>query len=306
MSDDGLIFVAGHKGLVGSALVRRLRGQHGDRLLTVDRSKLDLAEQDSVNDFFAEYRPSQVYLAAARVGGIKDNNDHPADFIGQNLLIQTHVIDAAWRHGARKLLFLGSSCIYPKMAPQPLRPEYLLSGPLEPTNQAYAIAKIAGIEMCRSYRRQYGFDAICAMPTNLYGPGDRFDPENSHVIPALIYKFAEAKRTGSDEVVIWGSGQPLREFLYVDDLADACAFLMRTYSGDSIVNVGSGVETHIADLAKIIAEIVGFNGRLIFDSRYPDGTPRKLLDSSQIGALGWKAATVLRAGIESTWRSYQR
>jgi GDP-L-fucose synthase len=302
MSDEGLIYVAGHRGLVGSAIVRRLEREIPDRLLVADRADLDLTCQEAVDDFFADHRPSEVYLAAARVGGIKDNADHPAEFIRDNLLIQANVIHSAWKHGARKLLFLGSSCIYPKMAPQPLRPEYLLSGPLEPTNQAYAVAKIAGIEMCQSYRRQYGFNAICVMPTNIYGPGDRFDPNQSHVIPALIQKMWAAKRSGAREVVLWGSGQPKREFLFVDDLADACVFLMKDYSEDDIVNIGSGDEITIAALATMIADVVGFSGEIRFDPSYPDGTPRKLLDVSAADALGWRSRVDLRTGLAATWR----
>jgi GDP-L-fucose synthase len=304
MSDDGLIFVAGHRGLVGSAIVRRLEREFPDRLLVASRAELDLTCQEAVYDFFSDHRPSEVYLAAARVGGIKDNSDHPAEFIRENILIQTNVIDAAWRHGSRKLLFLGSSCIYPKMAPQPLRPEYLLSGPLEPTNQAYAVAKIAGIEMCHSYRTQYGFDAVCVMPTNLYGPEDRFDPERSHVIPALMYKFAEAKRLGALEVTIWGSGRPRREFLYVDDFADACYFLMSRNSEECLVNVGCGLDVSIRHLADTLQRVCDFQGALKFDERFPDGTSQKRLDVSLINSLGWRARTDLESGLRKTWEWY--
>ena len=300
-----LIFVAGHTGLVGQALVRRLQPEHGDRLLLRTRAELDLTDQAAVRRFFSEHRPAHVYLAAARVGGIKDNNDHPAEFIRENLLIETNVIDAAWRSGVRKLMFLGSSCIYPREAPQPIRPEYLLSSALEPTNRAYAIAKIAGIEMCRAYRSQYGFNAITAMPTNLYGPGDNFDPERSHVVPGLMRRFAAAAERGDAEVTVWGSGRPRRELMFVDDLADALVFLMARYESDAPVNVGTGEDHPIAEIARLVAEVTGFGGTLAFDSSYPDGTPRKLLDVSVLHSLGWRHRTALAEGLRRTWNWYQ-
>jgi GDP-L-fucose synthase len=296
MAENGPIFVAGHTGLVGSALVRALQAR-GESLLLATRSELDLRRQSEVEAFFAQHRPRQVYLAAARVGGIGDNAAHPADFIRDNLLIQSNVIDSAYRFGAQKLLFLGSSCIYPRDAPQPLKPEYLMSGPLEPTNSAYAMAKLAGIEMCRSYRRQHGFNAIAAMPTNLYGPGDRFDERQSHVIPALILRFIRARDAGEKVVTVWGSGKALREFLYVDDLAEALLLLMDRYEDDEIVNIGSGEEVSIEALARLIAEAVGYSGELQFDTNYPDGTPRKMLDSSAIRFMGWRPKVTLFEGI---------
>jgi len=294
------IFVAGHRGLVGAALVRRLQREAGVQLLLRTRAELDLTDQAAVRAFFATERPQQVYLAAAKVGGIHANDTYPADFIGENLAIQTNVIDAAWRSGVQKLLFLGSSCIYPREAPQPMREDCLLTGPLEPTNQWYAIAKIAGLKMAQAYRIQHGFDAICAMPTNLYGPGDNFHPDNSHVLPALIRKFTEAVATGQDAVTIWGTGQPRREFLHVDDLADACVFLMAHYSASEPVNIGWGEDITIAELARLVADATGFRGQLRFDTSRPDGTPRKLLDVSRLHALGWRPRIDLRAGITST------
>jgi GDP-L-fucose synthase len=293
------VHVAGHRGLVGSALVRRLRAEGVDLLLPT-RDELDLTDQASVEAFYAATRPDVVFLAAAKVGGIGANAAHPAEFIRDNLAIQTNVVHAAWRHGVRKLCFFGSSCIYPKHAPQPLREEALLTGPLEPTNEWYAIAKIAGIRMCQAYRRQYGFDAICLMPTNLYGPGDNFDPENSHVLPALVRRFHEAARDGRDSVTIWGSGTPLREFLHVDDLADAAVFMLRRWSDERIVNVGSGDEVSIGELARLIAAATGYRGRIDTDPSRPDGTPRKLLDSSTIRALGWRPRIGLQQGIADT------
>lgn len=294
------IFVAGHRGLVGAALVRRLQREAGVQLLLRTRAELDLTDQAAVRAFFATERPQQVYLAAAKVGGILANDTYPADFIGENLAIQTNVIDAAWRSGVQKLLFLGSSCIYPREAPQPMREDCLLTGPLEPTNQWYAIAKIAGLKMAQAYRIQHGFDAICAMPTNLYGPGDNFHPDNSHVLPALIRKFTEAAATGQDTVTIWGTGRPRREFLHVDDLADACVFLMAHYSDSEPVNIGWGEDVTIAELAQLVADATGFRGQLRFDTSRPDGTPRKLLDVSRLRALGWRPRIELRAGITST------
>ena len=304
MNDGARVYVAGHRGLVGAAIVRRLERAGFSNLILRTHAELDLRSQAAVDAFFAAERPEYVYLAAARVGGIHANNSYPADFIRDNLQIQTNVIDAAWRNGTQKLLFLGSSCIYPKLAPQPLHEDSLLTGPLEPTNQWYAIAKIAGIKTCEAYRRQHGFDAISAMPTNLYGPGDNFSLENSHVLPALMRKFHEAKTSGAAEVVVWGTGSPRREFLYVDDLADAALFLMRNYSAGELVNVGCGEDLTILELAQTVAEVVGFQGRLRFDASKPDGTPRKLLDVSRLSALGWKAQVPLRDGLERTYRWY--
>lgn len=298
------VFVAGARGLVGSAIVRRLQADGFEDVLVPDRKELDLTSQAQVDAFFEQRRPSHVFLAAAKVGGIQANNTYPADFIRDNLLIQSNVIDAAHRFGVRKLVFLGSSCIYPRLAPQPIREDSLLTGPLEPTNEWYAVAKIAGIKMCQAYRRQYGFDAISLMPTNLYGPGDNFDLQNSHVLPALIRKFHEAKRDGTPAVTIWGTGTPLREFLYVDDLADAALFLMRNYSDEAIINVGCGKDLSIGDLAHLVADTVGFHGALQFDTSKPDGTPRKLLDVSRLAALGWSAPTTLGDGLARTYAWY--
>lgn len=302
MQTNSRIYVAGHGGLAGSAIVRRLRSEGFDRLVLRTHAELDLTCQARTEEFFASEKPDYVFLAAALVGGILANNSRRADFLRQNLLIQTNVIDAAWRHGARKLLFLGSSCIYPKFASQPMTEDALLTGPLEPTNEPYAIAKIAGIKMAEAYRCQYGFDAVSLMPTNLYGPGDNFDLESSHVLPALIRRFHEAKLAGAPAVTIWGSGSPLREFLHVDDLAGAAVFLMRNYSSGAIINVGSGEEISIGDLARLIGEIVGFSGDIEYDRSKPDGTPRKLLDSSRLLALGWEPALGLRDGIIQTYR----
>lgn len=301
MKRDSAIFVAGHRGLVGSAIVRRLRAVGFSNLLLYDRSRLNLIRQSDVEKFFAEQRPEYVFLAAAKVGGIVANDTHPADFIRDNLAIQTNVIDAAYRSGARKLLFLGSNCVYPKYAAQPVREESLLTGSLEPTNEWYAVAKIAGLKMCQAYRRQYGFNAISAMPVNLYGPGDNFGLESAHVLPALIRKIHDAKGRGDAEVEVWGSGTPRREFLYVDDLADACIFLMDRYENDQWINVGSGRDETIAELAQTISRVVGFGGSLRFDTSKPDGTPRKLLDTSRINALGWSPQIDLEAGIRSTY-----
>lgn len=297
MHPESRIYVAGHRGMVGSAIVRRLRADGFTNLVLRTHTELDLTDQAAVDAFFASERPEYVFLAAAKVGGIHANSSYPADFIRDNLAIQTNVIHSAWKHGARKLLFLGSSCIYPRDCPQPIKEEYLLTGPLEPTNEWYAIAKIAGIKLCQAYRKQYGFDAICAMPTNLYGPGDNYHPENSHVVPALIRRFHEAKLRGDKDVVIWGTGTPLREFLHVDDLAEACLLLMQRYGGEQIVNVGSGEEVSIAQLAQLIAKAVGYQGRLVFDASKPDGTPRKLLDLSRLAAFGRTPKTSLADGI---------
>lgn len=298
------IYVAGHRGLVGGAIVRRLLRMGLSHVLLCERSDLDLTDQAAVQAFFAREQPAYIFLAAAKVGGILANDSYPGDFIRDNLLIQTNVIDAAARAGARKLLFLGSSCIYPKFANQPMTEEMLLGGPLEETNQWYAVAKIAGIKMCQAYRRQYGFDAICAMPTNLYGPGDNFDLQTSHVLPALIRKFHDAKCVNRSEVTIWGTGKPRREFLYVDDLARAAIFLMKHYSGEDIINVGVGEDISINELAWMIGDVIGYKGRIIHDTTKPDGTPRKLLDVSRLWSLGWRARTPLREGIRRTYMWY--
>jgi len=304
MTKESKIFVAGHRGLVGSAILRRLKTEGFVNLVIRTRGELDLRDQAAVNRFFEEERPEYVFLSAAKVGGILANSTYPADFIRDNLQIQTNVIDAAYHSGSKKLLFLGSSCIYPKHAPQPMKEEHLLTGPLEPTNEWYAIAKIAGIKMAQAYRRQYGFNAISLMPTNLYGPGDNFDLETSHVIPALIRKFHEAKVRGEPHVVVWGTGAPRREFLHVDDLADAAVFLMQNYDGEAFVNVGVGQDISIRELAELIREVVGFEGEIRFDTSKPDGTPRKLLDVSKLNALGWRARIPLRAGLRQTYQWY--
>jgi GDP-L-fucose synthase len=301
MNKESRIFVAGHNGLVGSAIVRRLAADGHSQLLLRSSAELDLRDQTAVEHFFAHARPEFVFLAAAKVGGIHANSTYPADFLRDNLQIQTNVIDAAHRYGATKLLFLGSSCIYPKHAPQPMPESCLLTGPLEPTNEWYAIAKIAGVKMCQAYRRQYGFNAICAMPTNLYGPGDNFDLVNSHVLPALIRRFHDAKLKGEREVVAWGTGQPRREFLHVDDLADACVFLMNAFDGEEWINVGWGEDISIRELAERVQQVVGFSGQLRFDASKPDGTPRKLLDVSRLNALGWNPQIQLLAGLKATY-----
>lgn len=301
MTPYASIFVAGHRGLVGSAIVRRLRAAGFSSIIARERRELDLRNQAAVNAFFEQARPQYVFLAAAKVGGILANDSYPAEFLRDNLAIQSNVIDAAYRNGTEKLLFLGSSCIYPKHAPQPMGESCLLTGPLEPTNEWYAIAKIAGLKMCQAYRRQYGFNAISVMPTNLYGPGDNFDLNSSHVLPALIRKFHEAKEQGKPEVEIWGTGTPRREFLHVNDLADACLFLMKRYDDEGWINVGWGEDVTILKLAEIIARIVGFEGTLRFDTSKPDGTPRKLLDTSRLTSLGWRPAMRLEDGIRSTY-----
>lgn len=306
MDSGSRIFVAGHRGLVGSAICRSLRSQGWTNLVLRTRAELDLRNQAAVQHFFQESRPEFVFLAAAKVGGILANSTYPADFLRDNLDIQTNVIDAAYRAGVKKLEFLGSSCIYPKLAPQPIREEYMLTGELEPTNEWYAIAKIAGIKMAQAYTKQFGFNAISLMPTNLYGPGDNFDLESSHVLPAMLRKFHDAKTTQAVEVVLWGSGAPRREFLHVDDLAEAAVFLMRHYDDPQIVNVGSGEEVTIRELAEMVQQITGYQGRIAFDSSKPDGTPRKLLDTSRISALGWKPMRTLRPGIESTYEWYKQ
>jgi GDP-L-fucose synthase len=299
---DTPIYVAGHNGLVGSAIARRLRADGASQLLLRSSKELDLRRQAEVERFFAEQRPQYVFLAAARVGGIEANRSRPAQFIRDNLQIQTNVIDAAYRNGARKLLFLGSSCIYPRLAPQPMPEDCLLTGPLESTNQWYAIAKIAGLKMCQAYRREFQFDAICAMPTNLYGPGDNFNLLESHVLAALIRKCHEAKLHQAAAVEVWGTGTPRREFLHVDDLADAWVYLMRTYSDEAPVNIGWGLDVSIAELARLVADTVGYKGELRFDVSKPDGVPRKLLDTSRLTALGWQPKIRLDAGLISTYQ----
>ena len=296
------VYVAGHTGLVGSALVRRLGGAEGLLVRTID--ELDLIDQRATNAFFEKERPEQVYLVAGRVGGIQANSTYPAEFIYQNLMMEANVIHAAYRYGVKKLLFTGSSCIYPKMAPQPLREEHLLTGPLEPTNEWYAIAKIAGIKLCQAYRRQYGFAAISAMPTNLYGPGDNFNLQTSHVLPALLRKFHEAQAAGAPAVKVWGTGTPRREFLHVDDLADALVFLMERYDQEEIINVGTGEDLTIRELCEMVREVVGYGGKIEFDPAMPDGTPRKVMDVSRLRSLGWAPRISLRQGIESTYRWY--
>ena len=304
MEKDAKIYIAGHRGMVGSAIVRRLKKEGFQNLLLATSSELDLRDQQAVSDFFEKGKPDYVFLAAAKVGGIQANNTYRAEFLYDNLMIQTNVIHHSWMNGVKKLLFLGSSCIYPKMAPQPLKEEYLLTGLLEPTNEPYAIAKIAGIKMCDAYRDQYGCHFISAMPTNLYGPHDNYDLANSHVLPALLRKFHEAKLKGEKTVTVWGSGTPLREFLHVDDLADACYFLMEHYDEKGLVNIGVGHDLSIRDLALMIKDITGFEGSLQFDTSKPDGTPRKLMDVSKLHHLGWKEKISLREGIEQVYRVY--
>jgi len=304
MDNNSRIFVAGHRGMVGSAICRRLRQDGFVNLRQRNRQELDLRDQAATRQFFATEKPEYVFLAAAKVGGILANTTYPADFVYDNLLIQTNVIEAAARNGVRKLLFLGSSCIYPKLAPQPIREESLLTGPLEPTNEWYAIAKIAGIKLAQAYRTQYGLNAISLMPTNLFGPGDNFDLQSSHVLPALIRKTHHALQTGAPEIIVWGSGTPRREFLHVDDLADAAVFLMREYDESEIINVGTGSDVTIRELAEMIQRTAGYVGRLTFDSSKPDGTPRKLLDVSRLTGLGWKPRISLSDGIAEVWRWY--
>jgi GDP-L-fucose synthase len=306
LEKNAKIFVAGHRGLVGSAILRLLREQGYTDLVYRTHAELDLSDQSAVKNFFAQERPEYVFLAAAKVGGIHANNIYPAEFIYQNLAVQNNVIHFSYLNGVKKLCFLGSSCIYPKMSPQPMKEEYLLDGKLEPTNEPYAIAKIAGIEMAKSYNRQYGTNYISVMPTNLYGPNDNFDLQNSHVLPALIRKFVEAKEQHSPSVVLWGTGRPMREFLYVDDMADACIFLMNNYSGNDFFNIGTGEDVTILEVAQKIKAIVGFTGELEFDASKPDGTPRKLLDVSRINALGWKAKVPLQEGLEKTIAWYEK
>ncbi len=314
MNPDSKIYIAGHRGLVGSALVRQLQARGYRNLVTRTHAELDLTDQAAVRAFFAAEKPEYVFLAAAKVGGIHANHTYPAEFIHQNLAIQTHVIHESWRNGVQRLLFLGSSCIYPRDCPQPMKEEYLLTGPLEATNRPYALAKIAGIEMCHAYNRQYGTQYLAAMPTNLYGPNDNYDLQNSHVLPALLRKMHEAKQRGDKEVVVWGSGTPRREFLYSDDMADACVFLMVASEGKlaglftpdapPLFNIGCGQDVTIRQLAETVAEVVGFVGNMVFDRTKPDGTPRKLLDVSRMSGLGWAAHTSLKSGIALAYRDF--
>jgi GDP-L-fucose synthase len=304
MNNESKIYIAGHRGLVGSALVRVLQREGYTNLLMASSKELDLREQAAVREFLAAERPDYVFLAAARVGGILENNSFPADFIYQNLMIAANVIESARLSGVHKLMCLGSTCIYPRLAPQPLREEYLLTGPLEPTNEWYAVAKIAGIKLCQAYQRQYGSNFISVMPTNLYGPEDNFELESSHVMPALIRKFHEAKVANAPSVTVWGSGKPLREFLHVDDCASACLYLMQHYEGEDIVNIGVGEDISIARLAEIIGEVVGYHGEIIYDASKPDGAPRKLVDVSRINGLGWHARIGLEEGVRRTYEWY--
>jgi GDP-L-fucose synthase len=304
MNTSDRTYIAGHQGLVGSALVRRLQAEGCDNLLLRSRAELDLTDAAAVDRFFSTERPQYVFLAAAKVGGIVANNTYPADFIRDNLAIQLNVIDAAHRHGAAKLLFLGSSCVYPKHAPQPMKEEHLLTGPLEPTNEPYAIAKIAGIKMCEAYRRQYGARFISVMPTNLYGPNDNFDLETSHVLPALIRRFHEAKLAHAPAVTLWGTGAPRREFLHVDDLADACVYLMRHYDAAQPVNIGWGRDISIRELARLVARVVGYGEAVEWDASKPDGTPQKLLDTGRLTGLGWRPGIALEEGIRRTYEGY--
>lgn len=304
METDSKIYVAGHRGMVGSAIVRELRRQGYDNIITRTHSELDLVNQNAVNEFFASERPDYVFLAAARVGGIEANDKAPADFMYQNMMLEMNVIHAAWRNGCKKLEFLGSSCIYPRMAPQPMREDCLLTSSLEKTNEAYALAKISGLKYCEYLNRQYGTDFISVMPTNLYGPNDNYHPTHSHVLPALIRRFHEAKESGAPCVTCWGDGSPLREFLYVDDLADLCVFLMNNYSGDETVNAGTGQELTIRELTEMVAGVIGYEGEVRWDTSRPNGTPRKLLDVSKARALGWEARTPLREGIRLAYEDF--
>jgi GDP-L-fucose synthase len=303
---DRKIFLAGHRGMVGSALVRRFRQAGAENLLLRDRQELDLTSQAAVEDFMATEKPDLAVIAAAKVGGIHANNTYPAEFLFDNLAIAANCIHSAWRHGVKRVLFLGSSCIYPKHAPQPMPEDCLLTSPLEPTNEAYAVAKIAGLKLCQYYRKQYGVLFHSAMPTNLYGPGDNYHPENSHVMPALIRRFHEAKENHAPEVVVWGTGSPKREFLHVDDLADACFKLIQIDNPPDWVNVGTGTDVTIRELAELVKEVVGYEGKLTFDSSKPDGTPRKLLDVSLLDRLGWKARIDLRQGVADTYQQFLR
>ena len=307
MEKNSKVYVAGHRGLVGSAIMRKLESKSYKNIICRTHKELDLTDQQAVNEFFESEKPEYVFLAAAKVGGIMANSTYPAEFIYDNLMIETNVINAAYKYGVKKLLFLGSSCIYPKFASQPMKEEYLLTGELEPTNEAYAIAKIAGIRLCKHYNQQYGTNFISVMPTNLYGPNDNFDLQTSHVMPALIRKFHEAKINNEPKVVIWGTGKPLREFLHVDDMADACVYLMDNFNAEDIgefVNIGVGKDVSIAELAETIRDIVGFEGEVVYDTSKPDGTPRKLLDVSLLNSLGWKHSIDLKEGIKNTFEWY--
>jgi len=304
MNLDSKIYVAGHRGMVGSAIVRQLTELGYTNIITADRNKLNLTNQQQVQSFFADEMPEYVFLAAAKVGGIKANDQFRADFIYENLMIEANIIKCAQQFSVKKLIFLGSSCIYPKMSPQPIKEDYLLTGSLEPTNDAYAIAKIAGIKMCQDFNKQYSTNFISVMPTNLYGTNDNYDLNNSHVLPAMIRKFHEAKIEGKDKVEIWGTGSPMREFLYVDDLADACIYLMMNYNGSEIVNIGTGKDISIKDLAHLVKEIVGFDGDIYFNTDMPDGTPRKLLDVSRLKEIGWEYKTSLKEGIKKAYLDY--
>lgn len=304
MNKEETIFVAGHRGMVGSAIVRKLKEKGYKCILTATRDQLDLLDQEAVESFINEHKPDYIYLAAAKVGGIHANNTFRGQFIYENMMIESNIIHAAWKYGVKRLLFLGSSCIYPRDCPQPIQEDYLLTGPLEQTNEPYAIAKIAGIKLCESYNRQYGTEYVSVMPTNLYGPNDNYDLESSHVLPALIRKAHEAKERGDKELVVWGSGKPMREFLYVDDMADACVFLMESTVKDGLFNIGTGEDITIRDLAETIMEVVGFDGEIVFDASKPDGTPRKLLNVDKMKQLGWVAKTALREGISESYSDF--
>lgn len=306
MKKDSKIYIAGHQGMVGSAIVRNLKAKGYHSIITASREEVNLLNQESVETFFKRESPEYIFVAAAKVGGIVSNKTYPADFIYQNMVMEANIIHAAHTYKATKLLFLGSSCIYPKMAPQPITEDALLTGPLEPTNEYYAIAKIAGLKLCEAYRAQYGDNFIAVMPTNLYGPNDNYNLQNSHVLPAMIRKFHEAQERGDAEVVIWGTGSPMREFLHVDDLADACVFLMETYDGGEVLNIGTGVNITIRELAETVQRIVGFSGNLVFDTTKPDGTPRKLLNVSKLHSLGWKHTIDLEEGIRKTYDSFKQ
>jgi GDP-L-fucose synthase len=303
MEKDSKIYIAGHRGMVGSAIHRRLKKEGYENFVFRTSDELDLRNQQAVADFFAKEKPGYVFLAAAKVGGILANNTYRAEFLYDNLMIQSNVIENSYRQGVKKLLFLGSSCIYPKLAPQPLKEDYLLTGLLEPTNEPYAIAKIAGIKMCDAYRSQYGCNFISVMPTNLYGPNDNYDLKNSHVLPALIRKFHEAKINDQSEVIVWGSGTPRREFIHADDMADACVFLMKNYNEPGLINIGVGEDLSIKELSEMIKDITGYSGKIVFDSSKPDGTPRKLMDVSKLTSLGWKAKIGLMEGVKSVYES---
>jgi GDP-L-fucose synthase len=305
MNKEAKIYIAGHRGMVGSAIHRKLTSLGYSNIVTRTSAELDLRIQERVNEFFEAERPAYVFLAAAKVGGILANNTYRADFIYENIMIQSNIIHSSYATGVKKLMFLGSSCIYPKLAPQPLKEDYLLTGLLEPTNEPYAIAKIAGIKMCDAYRSQYGCDFISVMPTNLYGPNDNYDLQNAHVLPSLVRKFHEAKINNAPEVSIWGSGSPKREFLHADDLADACVFLMDTYSNEGLVNIGTGEEISITDLGLMIKEVVGYEGGIVYDASKPDGTPRKLMDVSKLSKLGWNYSIPLKQGLEMVYQDYQ-